>query len=93
MPEKNIPAFMKAAILLRKKHYRVINPAELDLGEPEKTWEGCLRRDIRELVKCRAVATLPNWTKSKGARLEVHIARELGCPIKPLRHYLQRRKR
>ncbi|WP_371807265.1 DUF4406 domain-containing protein [Pseudomonas sp. KK4] len=27
------------------------------------------------------VAVLPGWENSKGARLEVHIARELGMPV------------
>src|ERR1700693_1002640 len=71
LPNKNIPAFMKAAISLRRKGYRVVNPAELDLGGPEQMRDRCLRRDIRDLVKCKAIATLPNWKKSRGANLEV----------------------
>jgi hypothetical protein len=88
---KNFPAFMKAALQLRKKGYQVINPAELDIGEPRDTWEACLRRDIREEMRCKAIATLPNWKKSRGARLEVYIARKLAWPIHSIEYYLKRR--
>jgi hypothetical protein len=80
--DKNFPAFISAAKKLRKAGYLVINPAELDVNEPEDVWEECLRRDIRELMACSGVATLPGWKKSRGANLEVFIARALGWPVK-----------
>lgn len=91
--DKNFPAFMKASIKLRAKGHRVINPAELNIEEPEPTWERCLRRDIREMMKCNAIATLPGWKKSRGALLEVHIAKSLGWPIHPVTYYLHKRSR
>lgn len=90
--DKNFPAFMKASIALRAKGHRVINPAELDIGEPEKTWEKCLQRDIRELMKCNSVATLRGWKQSRGAKLEVYIAKALGWPIHPVEYYLRRKR-
>ena len=91
--DKNVPAFMKAAIALRARGHRVINPAELDIGEPRSTWEGCLQRDIKELMRCNAVATLSGWHGSKGALLETYIAHALRWPIHPVAYYLKRRKR
>ncbi len=88
MKDKNFPAFMKASIALRRRGYLIINPAELDIGEPETTWEKCLQRDIRELMKCTGVATLPGWKKSRGAKLEVYIAKALGWPIHSVTYYL-----
>jgi Domain of unknown function (DUF4406) len=90
--DKNYPAFMKAAVNLRRKGIRVVNPAELDIGEPRDTWEECLRRDIKELMRCNAVATLRNWKHSKGALLEVYIAKALKWPVHPLEFYLKRSK-
>lgn len=90
---KNFPAFMKASIQLRAKGLRIINPAELDIGEPEKTWEKCLQRDIRELMKCNCVATLPGWKKSRGALLEVYIAKALKWPVHPVEYYLKRKSK
>lgn len=92
LPNNNVPAFNAAAKALRAKGYRVINPAELDDGEPCKTWEDCLRRDLRALTRCDAVATLPGWTKSRGALLELHVAKALSFEVHPVEHYLRKRK-
>jgi hypothetical protein len=86
----NRPAFSKAAKALRKKGYRVVNPPELDKNEPQRSWEGCLRRDIKHLMECQAVATLPQWKKSRGANLEIYIARALSFPIHRVGYYLRR---
>lgn len=88
--DKNFPSFMKAAIKLRAFGHRVINPAELDIGEPENTWERCLQRDIRELMKCNGVATLKGWKKSRGALLEVYIAKALKWPVHSVDYFLRR---
>lgn len=87
----NRPAFIKAAKALRAKAYKVINPPELDKFSPQRTWEGCLRRDIIELMKCDKIATLANWKKSKGATLEVYIGKALKFKIHPVKHYLKRK--
>lgn len=79
MPELNFPAFNRAAAGLRSLGHEVVNPAELDaLDTIELSWEDYLRRDIKLLVDCNAIALLPGWEKSRGARLEVHIADALG---------------
>jgi hypothetical protein len=92
LPDLNRPAFQKAAKALRKKGYKVISPPELDKHSPQRSWEGCLRRDIAELLKCDKIATLHGWKKSKGANLEIHIGKQLKYKIKPVRYYLKRRK-
>lgn len=92
-PLNNVPAFNAATKKLRARGYKVVNPAELDKGEPCRTWVACLRRDLRWLVTCDAIATLPGWRKSKGASLEVHVGRELSFPIHPVAYYAVRKKR
>lgn len=89
MPKHNIPAFNRAAKALRRIGYDVVNPAELDAEEQCVTWEQCLRRDLRFLVLCDAIATLPGWKKSKGAQLEVHVGKELSFMIMPLDKWLR----
>jgi hypothetical protein len=37
---------------------------------------------------CYAVATLPNWIKSKGAGLEVGTAISLDMDVQPVDHWL-----
>lgn len=93
MPENNVPAFNRAAKALRAKGYKVVNPAELDKGEPCNSWNDCLRRDIRALSVCTDIAVLPGWTESKGASLEVHIGKELGFDIADVDYYLKRRRK
>jgi uncharacterized protein DUF4406 len=87
----NRPAFNAAAKLLRKKGYKVVNPPELDKGEPQRSWSGCLRRDLRYMLECDKIALLPRWGKSKGANLEVHVGKQLGYDIHPLKYFLRKR--
>jgi hypothetical protein len=77
IPELNFPAFNAAAAQLRVDGYEVINPAEITTDHGAR-WEDCLRLDIAQLVTCEAIALLPGWENSRGARLEEHIASELG---------------
>lgn len=89
-PKHNFPAFNAAAKKLRARGFEIVNPAELDAGEPCNSWEECLRRDIKWLMKCTAIATLPGWKKSKGAKLEIHIGKELSFDIHTVQYYLSR---
>lgn len=77
LPDLNFPAFNMAAQILRGQGHTVVNPAELN-GDPGLSWQECMRTDIRELVTCDSIVLLPNWIRSRGARLEFHIASELG---------------
>lgn len=76
----NFPAFTAAAIILRDAGFDVINPAELEenIGS---SWVECMRVDIAALMDCDRVLMLPGWMDSRGARLERHIAVQLGMSI------------
>ncbi len=89
--ELNKPRFELAAKKLRRKGYKVINPHDLDKNEPRRSWEECLRRDIRHEMHCRAIATLPGWKKSRGATLEIYIGKAIKYPIHPVDYWLKRR--
>lgn len=83
-PGHNFEAFHKEALRLRLKGFDVISPAELEEKEgllPRKSWEYYLRRDLAELVKCDKVSILKGWEKSRGARLEITVARALGMGL------------
>jgi hypothetical protein len=77
--ELNFPAFHEAADKLRKRGYRVISPAEIE--QPIQTWESCMKEDIKHLMCADVIATLPGWEKSKGARIEVGLAEQLGMKV------------
>lgn len=69
--------------------YEVISPADLsDFTEfslkahgIECTWADYLKVDISFLLTCDTIALLPGWEKSRGSRLEKHIADELGMAV------------
>lgn len=77
----NFPAFHEAAKRLRDIGYEVSNPAENFEGDQSLPWDVYLRRAIEQVVTVDGVAVLPGWSRSKGARLEVHVADALGMPI------------
>jgi len=76
----NFPAFNKMAAKLRARGYVVENPAEHGVVDGAD-WADYMAYDLTRLGLCGQVAVLPGWENSKGARLEVHIARELGMKI------------
>lgn len=80
MPGFNRLAFREAAATLRAQGYEVASPAELpgDDGDPWAVW---MRRALGLLLTCHAVAFLPGWEASRGARLEYRVAQALGMPL------------
>lgn len=79
-PKFNHPAFHAMARALRTHGLVVFNPAENGLPATAP-WSTHMRVDIRMLMGCDRVATLPGTEASHGAQLELHIARALGMPI------------
>jgi hypothetical protein len=58
----------------------IFNPAEIDWPKNVK-WETCMKYDLKILVDCDVLVLLPNWKKSRGAKLEIRIAKALGIRI------------
>jgi hypothetical protein len=77
----NFPAFHAHAKRLRHKGYTVLNPAENFAGNAALPRETYLREDLGMVLRADAVAVLPRWNYSKGARLEVAVARAIGLPV------------
>lgn len=80
LPDWNYPAFHKAAAELRAAGHIVINPAEVN-PDTTQPWAACLRACLAEVVKCDTIALLPGWQHSRGAKLEHHVASELGMTV------------
>lgn len=80
LPDFNFPAFNDMAAILRGLGYHVENPAEHGVVEGAE-WADYLRHDIARLATCEALVLLPGWPWSRGALLEVHIAKALGIQI------------
>lgn len=79
-PDLNFPAFHAKAAELRAQGLDVVNPAEFGEGEGLQ-WADYMRKDIKALMDCNAIHMLPEWRASKGARLEHHIAVQLGFAV------------
>ena len=84
MPQRNEKSFRLATADLRARGYTVFSPIEADyesgLGENAE-WSQYMKRDMKELIKCTHLYALPGWEYSKGARLEVHVAKTLGLEV------------
>lgn len=78
-PEHNVPAFDAAAARFRAAGWRVVSPVEVSeaLGAGLQP-EAYVAEDIKLLVGCRAIALLPGWEASTGARCEATVALTLG---------------
>ncbi len=77
----NFPAFHAAAARLREAGWEVINPAENFGGRTDLPRETYLRADVILVAQCEAIAMLPGWQESRGAKLEYLLTRELSLPV------------
>ena len=78
----NYPLFNEVAAILREAGYAVVNPAETPAPEGETPdWQWWMRRAITAMMTADAVAVLPAWGTSRGARTEVELARDLDMAV------------
>lgn len=80
-PDCNFAAFHAAAEQLARAGWKVFNPAENFGGRKDLPREAYLRLDLAMLAQCEAIALLPGWEDSRGAKLEYAVACELGCEV------------
>lgn len=89
-PQHNFPAFDAARDAMQARGWNVISPADLDREcgfDPNTSLvddqfkRAAIKRDIDALFACDAIAMLPGWEGSKGARVEHALAVYLGLEI------------
>jgi len=80
-PNGNRSAFFAIGALLSTNGYSPINPHEVLCGVPQPRWTDYMKSDIKVMLDCDAVAMLPGWFWSRGARLEHRLARKLDIPV------------
>ncbi len=80
LPSFNYPAFEAAAAALRVQGHAVLSAHEVE--QPDHEWLGCLKRDLIAMItSCHSIALLPGWETSKGARIELNLAIDLGFRV------------
>jgi len=83
--EFNYPAFHAFAEALRNRGHEVISPAEQDAAsgiEPGMAeWHEFVRWDLKVMLDCEAIVLMDGWHKSRGARLEHHVADALEMQV------------
>jgi hypothetical protein len=78
LPDFNRAAFNEAAAKLRAAGHEVFNPAELDF-----TNDGAFAQELVWIIEhAEAIAFLPGWQDSRGARAEKATAEAIDRPIK-----------
>ena len=84
LPGFNYAAFDATALWLRAWGFVVVNPAEVGRAVPDAGWDRYMELAARAIVdpSLDLVVTLDGWEKSRGARLEVALARRLGIPVR-----------
>lgn len=79
--EAEAPAlFSVAANQLKQQGYEVVNPMLLSHNH-DKSWESYMKEDIKAMCDCDSIYMLKNWAHSKGASVELNLARVLGLKI------------
>ncbi|MDR1587285.1 MAG: DUF4406 domain-containing protein [Treponema sp.] len=72
--------FLDAENTLYEAGFYPVNPAAC---VPSNTdWNHAMRTAIGLMLRCDGVALLPDWKKSRGAKIEVRLARELGLDVR-----------
>jgi hypothetical protein len=90
LKDMNFPMFDAAKeVLIARGGFDVTSPADMDReagydgtqDSPEGFREEALRKDVKVLCEMDAIAFLPGWMNSAGARLEALMAVETGLHL------------
>ena len=89
--EFNYPAFRAAETQLRALGYNTLNPVDAEEHNPTpgipQSWDWYMRHALRMVLDADAIALLPGWQDSRGARLETHVATALGMDARDLEYW------
>ena len=79
-PDLNHPAFYKKQTELESRGFTVQNPADNQI-EDNEDWHFYIRLGVRQLLQCRNIYMLKDWELSRGARIELNLARDFDMPV------------
>jgi hypothetical protein len=79
--------FLKEENRLYSLGYEPFNPVACILRNEE--WPKAMRIAIRMMLLCDGVSLLPDWRKSKGAKIEAGLAHELEMDVRDSKKWLK----
>lgn len=72
--------FNEAERKLTTMGFEVFNPCSM--GEVDGwQWSDYMKKDLAALMSCNFIYPLKGWRQSRGARLEMKIAKKLNIPV------------
>jgi hypothetical protein len=83
--------FLKEENRLYSFGYNPVNPTAFI--SPTEEWQLAMKMAIRAMLLCDGVSLLPDWKKSKGAKIEERLARELGLDVRDNEKWLKEKGR
>jgi hypothetical protein len=78
--------FLKEEKRLYSHGFEPVNPAAF-ISEKEP-WEKAMKTALKVMLLCDGLSLLPDWKKSKGAKIEARLARELGMDVRTCKKWV-----
>jgi hypothetical protein len=80
LPEPTAVKFKEMQIELEAKGFDVVNPIEV-VNNPDENWYTAMGMCLGVLETCDAIFMLPCHTDSKGAKIELQTATNMGIQV------------
>jgi hypothetical protein len=74
-----IDKFQKVKEQIEALGFEAVNPLEV-VGDWKTPWNKAMRMCIAKLTECDAIAMIPDWFNSKGAKIEYEVSKLLAIP-------------
>jgi hypothetical protein len=81
LSDLNRSAFERAEKKLTEQGHTAVNPLKASPVRDNWEWKDYMRNDILELLGCDSVYALTGWEQSRGAKIEIELARTLGMGV------------
>jgi len=82
--------FRKEENRLYSHGFEPVNPAAFI--SPDAFWSIAMKTALRAMLLCDGVSLLPDWKKSKGAKIEVQLAKELKMDVRENKKWEEEKK-
>ena len=79
-PEHALKNFEDAEFELKQQGYEVVNPMTIEHNH-DGSWVSYMKVDLMALLSCDCVYMLNNWHRSRGAKIERNLAKDLEMQI------------